>query len=110
MDELKIIEILRLKSGEELIGRVLNTDDGITHIQDACILLPTPDKRLTFAKWMDYTAEGSLGGTMKIPNDFVAFRATPGQKLIETYTRALHSAYSDIGGAKAEASNSGLVV
>lgn len=98
-EDLKVIGILRLKSGEEIIGRILQTEieSGDVAIQDAGMLVPTPDRKITFMKWLDYTVEGALGGIVKIPNDYVAFQVTPNPCLLELYTRALKTAYEDAG-------------
>ena len=47
------VKIVRLISSEEIIGYVEETETGIT-IKDPAILLPTPEGKLMFAKWLPY--------------------------------------------------------
>ena len=47
------VKIVRLISSEEVIGYVEETDTGIV-IKEPAILLPTPEGKLMFAKWLPY--------------------------------------------------------
>lgn len=51
------VKIVRLLSGEEVIGNVENYDHisaGAVNVKNATILIPTPEGKLMFAKWMPY--------------------------------------------------------
>lgn len=47
------VKIVRLISSEEVIGYVDETETGIV-IREPAILLPTPEGKLMFAKWLPY--------------------------------------------------------
>jgi hypothetical protein len=50
------VKIVRVLSGEEIIGNVETLDgaSGAIKIKNATILIPTPEGKLMFAKWMPY--------------------------------------------------------
>jgi hypothetical protein len=50
---MNIVKIVRLISGEEVIGYVEETETGVV-IKEPAILLPTPEGKLMFAKWLPY--------------------------------------------------------
>ena len=47
------VKIVRLISGEEVIGYVDDTETGVL-VKEPAILLPTPEGKLMFAKWLPY--------------------------------------------------------
>ena len=49
-----MIKLVRLSSGEELIGDVKETHDGIT-LSDAIILIPAGEGKIGFMPFMPYT-------------------------------------------------------
>jgi hypothetical protein len=76
MSDLKLV---RLSSGEEIVGVVTRTDETTT-IVDGYNLISTKEGRIGFIPFMQYTkaAEG-----VEIPNQFVMFVIEPAEQLAE---------------------------
>ena len=51
---MKEIQLLRLTSGEEVIGKVTDTEDA-WYIEDAIVMIPAGEGKLGFMPWMPYT-------------------------------------------------------
>lgn len=79
-----MIKLVRLSSGEELIGDVKETHDGIT-LSDAIILIPAGEGKIGFMPFMPYT-EASDG--ISISNQFIVFMVKPVQNLIDNHREA----------------------
>lgn len=92
------VKIVRLLSGEEIIGNVDIVDVGVK-IKNPTILIPTPEGKLMFAKWMPYadTSEGivlenknimfTLNAQKDLEDHFVSVVVNgllvPGKKVVE---------------------------
>jgi hypothetical protein len=92
------VKIVRLLSGEEIIGNVEIVDVGVK-IKNPTILIPTPEGKLMFAKWMPYadTSEGivlenknimfTLNAQKDLEDHFVSVVVNgllvPGKKVVE---------------------------
>lgn len=74
------VKIVRLLSGEEIIGNITEVDGGY-QIKDPTILIPTPEGKLMFAKWMPY-ADTSKGVMLEIKNVMFVINA---QKELEDH-------------------------
>lgn len=74
------VKIIRLISSEEVIGYVEEVEGGIV-VKEPAILLPTPEGKLMFAKWLPY-ADVKEGITLKSKD--VVFTVTP-QKDLEDH-------------------------
>lgn len=77
---MSVVKIVRLISSEEVIGYVEETDTGLI-IKEPAILLPTPEGKLMFAKWLPY-AETKDGIPLK--NKDIVF-AVKAQKDLEDH-------------------------
>lgn len=95
------VKIVRLLSGEEIIGNVENVEGGLK-IKDPTILIPTPEGKLMFARWMPY-ADTSNGIVLEPKNVMFVLNAqkeledhfttvvvnglvVPGKKVVEPIT------------------------
>jgi hypothetical protein len=79
------IRIVRLTSGEELIGEYTKTETGIT-IKDPCVLIPSQEGKLLFVRWLPYakTEEG-----ISISDTHVMFVLEAQKELQDHYTGAI---------------------
>ncbi len=81
------IQIVRLTSNEELIGKVsFSNDDSTVHIDKPLILIPTHEKGLALYPWMPYTTVAQDG--IDIDADRVMFIVSPHKELAKEYTSA----------------------
>jgi hypothetical protein len=97
------VRIVRLISSEEVIGYVEETETGLI-IKEPAILLPTPEGKLMFAKWLPYAdvKEGvplnkkdivfSLKAMKDLEDHFISVIVggllIPGKKAVEPITGA----------------------
>ena len=65
------VKLVRLKSGEELIGKCTINEDGTTHIDKPVILVPTGEGSVGHMPYMPYTDIATSG--IDVPDDFVLF-------------------------------------
>ena len=81
---MKEIQLLRLTSGEEVIGKVTDTEDG-WYIEDAIVMIPAGEGKLGFMPWMPYTkaADG-----VEIPKKHVMFVVEPIDDLKDQHRQA----------------------
>lgn len=80
------VKIVRLLSGEEIIGNIENLDHtsaGSIKIKNPTILIPTPEGKLMFAKWMPY-ADTSNGIVLEAKN--IMFVVNAQKELEEHFT------------------------
>ena len=79
------IKLVRLTSGEELIGEVtVNRDMSVT-IKKGIILIPAGEGKLGFMPFMPYT-EAADG--VEIEKQFIMFMVTPVQGLIDNHAES----------------------
>ena len=79
------VKILRLTSGEELIGKVTHSDDSY-NIKKVYILIPMGKGQIGFAPYMPYTkAEDGID----IPDIHVMFALYPMIEMENQYTSAI---------------------
>jgi hypothetical protein len=76
------VKIVRLLSGEEIIGNVEVKDNGV-FIKNATILIPTPEGKLMFAKWMPYA---NIENGITIDNKNIMFVVDALKDLIDHFT------------------------
>jgi len=79
------ITILRLNSGEEIICsyETQETDDGIFYnIKSPAILIPGPEGKLMFARWLPYMKQDN---GISIPKSTVVFEGEPMDDLKDHY-------------------------
>jgi hypothetical protein len=82
------IQIVRLVSGEEIIANVTSVNDGDSvNLKDPAVLLPTPEGKLMFAKWLPYAEFKDTGIT--ILNKHVVFTVPPQKELEDHYTTVI---------------------
>jgi hypothetical protein len=77
------VRLVRMKSGEELIGKIKDTDTGC-HLDDVLILVPTGEGSIGLMPYMPYTNAAAEG--IDIPQDFVLFVLTLAKELENHYT------------------------
>ena len=77
------VKLVRMKSGEELIGKFKDTDTGC-HLDDVLILVPTGEGSIGLMPYMPYTNATAEG--IDIPQDFVLFVLTLAKELENHYT------------------------
>ena len=73
------MELIRLSSGEEVIGKVTDNGDSIT-IKDGYSLLPAGEGRIGFMKFMAYT-KADEGVT--IDKRFIMFVVKPADEMVD---------------------------
>jgi hypothetical protein len=82
--EMSEIKIVRLQSGEVVMGKVVEGDSEIT-VADPAILLPAGDNRIGLAPFMPYAAFSEL--TLK--NHHIMFIVDPIEEFKNQYTQAV---------------------
>jgi len=65
------VKLVRLKSGEELIGKYTINEGGTAHLDSPVILVPTGEGSVGLMPYMPYTNVADDG--MDLPDDFVLF-------------------------------------
>ena len=73
------MKLVRLSSGEEIIGKVKNNDDSIT-ITDGYSLIPAGEGKIGFMPFMAYT---KAKDGITIDNKFVLFTVDPIDQLVD---------------------------
>ena len=81
------VRIVRLTSGEEVIGDVTQ-EDGIYRVQKAALILPTGQGSIGLMPWMPYADQE---GGIEIRESFVIFDIKPHDELINEYNTAFGS-------------------
>ena len=79
------ISIIRFESGEEIICNYTileNTDGKFYRIKSPAILIPGPEGKLMFARWLPYA---NIEDGIDIPVDRVVFVVKPMSDLIDHY-------------------------
>lgn len=84
---MKNIQLLRLTSGEEIIGNVADKDDS-WRVEDAIVMIPAGEGKLGFMPWMPYT-KSSKG--VDIPKQHVMFVVEPIDDLKNQHQQATSS-------------------
>jgi len=80
------VKILRLTSGEELIGKVTQSEEYAYNIKKPYILIPMGQGQIGFAPYMPYTkAEDGI----EIPHIHVMFALQPMIEMENQYTSAI---------------------
>lgn len=88
---MKEVTLIRLTSGEELIGKVevvMNShgEPDLYKIEHPVVIIPTGEGRITFAPYMPYTT-ASTG--LSIKSSHVMFTAIPVPELAMNYSKAV---------------------
>lgn len=73
------MKLIRLSSGEEVIGKVVENKDSIT-ITDGYSLIPAGEGKIGFMPFMAYT---KAKDGITIPNQFVVFIVEPVDQLVD---------------------------
>jgi hypothetical protein len=79
------ISIIRFESGEEIIcdySIVENADGKFYRIKSPAILIPGPEGKLMFARWLPYA---DIENGIDIPASRIVFVVKPMQDLVEHY-------------------------
>jgi len=77
------VKLVRMKSGEEIIGKYLINEDGSTHLDKPVILVPTGEGSVGLMPYMPYTSVSDSG--LDIPEDFVLFVLSVHEELLNHY-------------------------
>ena len=83
-DKKKELNVVRLKSGEEILCKVENRQHEIV-MHEPLIMVPIGDGQLGFMPYMQY-CKTSAGVT--IQKDFIVFMLPPSDQLVKEYTTA----------------------
>ena len=80
-----MVKLVRMMSGEEIIAKTHQREDGGWLLRKPCILIPQDRQSLAIVPWMSYcdTKEGIV-----IPDKFVAFMVNPSEELASEYEAA----------------------
>jgi hypothetical protein len=89
----KSMKLVRLTSGEEIVGDVVENEDGSYTISNAFNLLPGGEGKIQFIPFMAYT-EAHAGVTLKA--EHVLFTVAPVAQLVEQITKIKRSMDSGI--------------
>jgi len=81
-----MIKIVRLKSGEELIGDITKSEGNYT-IKNVSLILPT-EKGIGLMDFMPYSDVPEVG--LEVSSDFVAWISNPVEGLLKQY-KSIHS-------------------
>lgn len=81
------VKIFRLNSGEEIISRFENTDNGVV-FKDPAILVPVGKGQIGLMPWMVYSKAAS---GIEIPKSFIAFTVEPLDELKTQYDASLNT-------------------
>ena len=73
-------KILKMRSGEEIIANVTEGEGTLT-LKDPAVLLPTPEGKLMFAKWLPYA---DIEDGITVDTKHVLF-TVPAQKELEEH-------------------------
>ena len=73
------MKLIRLSSGEEIVGKVVETADSIT-ITDGYSLIPAGEGKIGFMPFMAYT---KAKDGIVIPKSFVVFTVDPVDELVD---------------------------
>ena len=79
------IVITRLVSGEEIIANVTEGEGTLT-LKDPAVLLPTPEGKLMFAKWLPYA---DIEDGITVDTKHVLFTVPAQKELEEHYTSVI---------------------
>ena len=82
------VKILRLTSGEELIGKVEKTDDDSYIIKKPAIILPVGEGRVGLAPYLPYC---EVDDGLEVSSRFVMFDVEPVVEFKNQYNSALGS-------------------
>ena len=85
------VKIIRLMSGEEVIGNItenLGIGDKIVSytIKSPAVLIPTPEGKLMFAKWLPYA---EIKDGLTLDERYVVFSVFPQKDLEDHYTSVI---------------------
>ena len=81
------IKLIRLTSGEELIAKTEQIDNGYI-IKKPAILIPAGKDQLAFGQWLPYA---NIDDGVKIPSEFVVFVVDPVEELMNQYNSSFGS-------------------
>lgn len=83
------IKIVRLKSGEELVGSVIKETNDVVVIQNTCIVLPTSESgQIGLYKFMPY---GEIEDGLELKKSDTYFIVTPKPDLSDYYESLVES-------------------
>ena len=77
------IKLIRLRTGEELIAKIVGRGDNIANLTNVTILLPTQSNSLALTPFMPYTTIDSTGVDIDISD--IMFTLDPVEDLINRY-------------------------
>ena len=89
----KSMKLIRLTSGEEIVGDVVENEDGTITLSNGFNLLPGGEGKIQFIPFMAYT-EAHSGITLK--PEHVLFTVAPVAQLVEQITKIKRSMDSGI--------------
>ena len=82
------VKIIRLNSGEEVIGNI-EIDEKYCTIKKPCIIIPTGQGQIGLMPWLAYGEVGEEG--VQVKESFVAFTFEPSAQLRNEYSQVFGS-------------------
>jgi hypothetical protein len=86
MSEMEV-KIVRLTSGEEILGKVFDGEDSIT-IKKPSIIIPAGREQLALAQWLPYS---TIDDGVEIKKEYVVFMVSPMTELLNQYNESFGS-------------------
>ena len=88
------VKLLRLKSGEDIVGEVIKENQELIIISNPAMLMPvshTPGRQdqiqIGLAPWIPFSVEKEF----KLPRDWVLLTTTPAQDIVNNYNQIFGS-------------------
>jgi hypothetical protein len=81
------VKLVRLTSGEEIIAKVEQIDDGFV-LNKPAVLIPAGKDQLAFGQWLPYA---DITDGVEIPSEFIVFIVDPMVDLLNQYSASFGS-------------------
>ena len=88
------VKLLRLKSGEDIVGEVVKENEELIIISNPAMLMPvshSPGRQdqiqIGLAPWIPFSEEKEF----KLPRDWILLTTTPAQDIVNNYNQAFGS-------------------
>ena len=89
-----VVKLLRLKSGEDIVGEIIKENDELITIRNPAILMPvshSPGRQdqiqIGLAPWIPFSEEKEF----KLPRDWVLLITIPAQNIVNNYNQIFGS-------------------
>ena len=89
-----VVKLLRLKSGEDIVGEIVKENEELITIRNPAILMPvnhSPGRQdqiqIGLAPWIPFSEEKEF----KLPRDWILLITTPAQDIVNNYSQVFGS-------------------